>query len=191
MKKTVVLVGDSIRMGYQATVREELVELAWVRSAAMNGGMTTRVVEHIDEWIVAHKPDVVHMNAGLHDIRRDRDGSGKRQVEIDDYAANLRTIFSRARAETDAVLIWATTTPVIEEQHNTTKPFDRMNADINSYNLVAREIAAEYDVEINDLNALVCGKNAGDLMTGDGVHYTPEGSALLGQVVAARICPHL
>jgi len=131
------------------------------------------------------------MNAGLHDIARERDADDCR-VSLEQYEANLRTLFSRLRAETDAVLIWATTTPVIEEKHNSVKPFDRLNADIDAYNAAAVAIAAEYDVEINDLNALVAGQKAdSDLMTPDGVHYTPKGSHLLGQVVASRICPHL
>lgn len=58
--KTVVLIGDSIRMGYEDTVRRELGDAAEVWTPAENGGTSRNVLEHLEEWIISRSPDVVH-----------------------------------------------------------------------------------------------------------------------------------
>ena len=69
--KRVVLIGDSIRMGYQATACRELEGLAEVWKPEQNGGTTQKVLENLDEWAIAQKPDIVHVNCGLHDLRKE------------------------------------------------------------------------------------------------------------------------
>ncbi len=71
--KKLVLVGDSIRMGYQACVRKELSGLSDVWVPEQNGGNSTNVQKHLDEWIISQMADVVHINCGLHDLKRDFD----------------------------------------------------------------------------------------------------------------------
>ena len=84
----VVLVGDSIRMAYAPAVAERLKGKARVISPEENGGDSTNVLEHLDEWVIARKPAVVHFNAGLHDLKRDSK-TGAVQVPLDRYEANL------------------------------------------------------------------------------------------------------
>src|SRR5262245_36573808 len=52
----VVLVGDSIRMGYAPAVAERLKGKARVVSPEENGGDSANVLEHLDAWVIAHKP---------------------------------------------------------------------------------------------------------------------------------------
>src|SRR5215213_10037927 len=66
----VALVGDSIRLGYGPKVAERLKGRAVVLSLEDNGGDSGNVLAHLEEWILREKPDVVHLNCGLHDLKR-------------------------------------------------------------------------------------------------------------------------
>jgi len=181
--KTVVLIGDSIRMGYQETVRAELAGLADVWGPEDNGETSANVVAHLDDWAISRAADVVHVNCGLHDIKKEFD-SGAALIPLDVYAANVREILSRLQKETDATTVWATSTPVIEARHNTAKPFARFEADVAIYNAAAAQIAEELDIVVDDLFAVANAAGTEDLLIEDGVHFTPEGSELLGKAVA-------
>ena len=58
--KRIILVGDSIRMGYQETVRAELVGWADVWTPEQNGGTSENVLAHLDECVVDHNTRVIH-----------------------------------------------------------------------------------------------------------------------------------
>ncbi len=133
----VVLIGDSIRIGYTPYVTEQLQGKAEVVSPRENGGDSSNVLKNLDAWVIDRQPDVIHINAGLHDLKLDRK-TRTHQVELDAYKENLRTILKRLTEETDARILFATTTPVLDERHNTVKPFDRLEADVEAYNGVAR-----------------------------------------------------
>jgi lysophospholipase L1-like esterase len=183
----VVLVGDSIRMGYQKYVEAELAGFAEVTGSEGNGGSTQKVLDHLDRCVIDLAPDVVHLNAGLHDIRRPLD-SNKHQVTLEDYHRNIGTITERIRNETSARLIWATSTPFNEEWHNEVhKPlrdFKRFAADLATYNEALLEEAQRLNLEINDLNAVVVAAGPANSLDKDGVHFTDEGYAMLGKAVA-------
>ena len=53
----VVLVGDSIRLGYAPLVAGKLDGKAVVVSPKANGGDSTNVLKHLDEWVIREKPD--------------------------------------------------------------------------------------------------------------------------------------
>src|SRR6478672_11150930 len=90
----VLLVGDSIRLGYAPGVVTRLSGKAVVVSPPENGGDSANVLSHLDEWVLRQKPDIVHLNCGLHDLKRSR-ANGHHQVELDGYAENLRRIVAR------------------------------------------------------------------------------------------------
>lgn len=181
--KTVLLIGDSIRAGYQETVRKGLADWADVWGPEQNGGTTENVLSHLDEWALARRPDVVHINCGLHDLRKEF-GRDTAAVALSRYADNVRSILTRVRAETEASVIWALTTPVNQEWHHKNKPFDRLEADVVAYNTVAASIARELEIVVNDLFAAVMSAGRDDLLLPDGVHFQPKGYALLGRRVA-------
>jgi len=114
--KSVVLIGDSIRMGYEPIVRQELQEIAVVHASAENGRDSRNVLEHLREWTQPHAPHVVHMNCGLHDLKRVPPAT-ECAVPLEEYAANIRSIFESLK-QTRAKVIWATNTPVDERVHN-------------------------------------------------------------------------
>ncbi|NLS77172.1 MAG: SGNH/GDSL hydrolase family protein [Chloroflexi bacterium] len=188
--KRVVLIGDSIRIGYQGVVRRELEGLAEVGSPDQNGGTSQNVLDHLDEWALAPQPDVVHLNCGLHDLRKEF-GSDQSAVPLDRYQANLEVILRRLRKETHAKVIWALTTPVNEAWHHARKPFDRFEADVIAYNRVAAEICQRMAVPMNDLYQVAMRAGRDQILLPDGVHFTPEGYTILGEAVAGAIRGYL
>lgn len=183
---TIALIGDSIRLGYEPYVREALgtgYEFVELRE---NGYTSANVLAHLEEWCIAPQPQVIHLNCGLHDLKREF-GSSTTAVPLDAYAANLERIMARLRAETDARLIWATTTPVNYERHHANKPFDRLEEDVRAYNAAALEVVTRHGAAVNDLYALVMREGRDRLLLQDGVHFSPEGYALLGEAVGEAV----
>src|SRR5438270_839998 len=73
----VLLIGDSISIGYTLPTRTLFAGKANVHRIPENGGSTARGIEKIDAWLGTGKWDVIHFNWGLHDIRI---VEGKQQV---------------------------------------------------------------------------------------------------------------
>lgn len=182
----VVIIGDSIRMGYQDTVVTELQDWADVWGPEQNGGTSDKVLSHLDDWAIRRQPDILHVNCGLHDLRKEF-GQAVAAVPLDVYEQNVRTIITRVKSETNASVVWALTTPVNQEWHHKNKSFDRFEADVGSYNAVAANIARDLDVVVNDLFATVTAAGRDGLLLPDGVHFKPEGYAVLGRAVADSI----
>ncbi|QDV66172.1 SGNH/GDSL hydrolase family protein [Crateriforma conspicua] len=68
----VLLIGDSISIGYTTAVRSQLSGVANVYRPPTNCGPTTRGVEQIDQWLGDRKWDVIHFNFGLHKLTNPR-----------------------------------------------------------------------------------------------------------------------
>ncbi|QDT07817.1 hypothetical protein K227x_62460 [Rubripirellula lacrimiformis] len=185
----VLLIGDSISIGYMLDARKELAGVANVWRPATNCGPTTRGLTSLDAWLGDRKWDVIHFNFGLHDLKYVGPKGGNLadpkaadsapQVSIEDYATNLRQIARQLKA-TGATVIWRETTPVPEGAKG------RIPGDSKRYNDVAAKVIAEvggietdpmYDVALQHKN----------LQRKADVHYTAEGSALLGKQVAKTV----
>lgn len=187
----VVLIGDSIRLGYAPNVAGRLAGKATVISPPANGGDSANVLAHLEEWVIREKPDVVHLNCGLHDLKLAR-ADGRHQVEPDQYGANLRRIVARIRGETGAALVFANTTPVADERHaRRGAGFDRTDADVRRYNAAALAVMGEAGVAVHDLYWLVEQAGPGRMLGPDGTHFTPEGSDRLAEAVADCIARQL
>jgi lysophospholipase L1-like esterase len=189
--RTVTLLGDSIRIGYAPYVVQRLQGEALVVSPTVNGGDTRRTLANLHEWAVAHRPHVVHFNCGLHDCRRDV-ATGAYQVDLAEYESNLRRIVQRLHEETDAALVFATTTPVVETRHTVNVrrrglSFERTVETIQRYNAIALEVMREAGASIDDLYLVVDRAGPDQLLGEDGVHFTPQGYAILAGAVATSI----
>ena len=185
----VVLIGDSIRMGYQDHIVSQLAGRAEVWAPEENGGDSRNVLSHLDQWVFSRQPDLVHVNCGLHDLKRAF--GAESAVPLAEYERNVRQILQRLQRELNGAVVWATTTPVDETWHHQNKGFDRLEADVEAYNAAARAVAEDLGVPIDDLFAVIEGEGKARLLTQDGVHFTDEGSQLLGRVVAECVWGHL
>ena len=185
----VVLIGDSIRMGYQDHVASELADRAEVWVPEENGGDSRNVLAHLDQWVFSRQPDLVHVNCGLHDLKRAF--GAESEVPLDEYERNVRQILQKLQRELNGAVVWVSTTPVDENLHHQNKGFDRLEADVDAYNAAACAVAEDLGVPIDDLFAVVEREGKARLLTQDGVHFTEEGSQLLGRVVAKCVWGHL
>ena len=173
----VLLIGDSISMGYTLPVRTLLKGKVNLHRIPTNGGPTTRGVENIEQWLGKGKWDMIHFNWGLHDLKYI---NGKHQVSIAEYEANLKKLVKRLK-KTNAKLIWCSTTPV---PLNVNPP--RKNEDVLKFNQVAAAIMKNEEVEINDLYSFAK-ERLTKIQRPDNVHFTSEGSQVLGKEVARVI----
>lgn len=183
--KDVILIGDSTRERYQSDVREFLDGVVNVWAPEDNCRTSAYVLEHLEEWVLNRPRDLVHINCGLHDLQYMHDLT-RPKVPIDEYEINLRSIFARL-VDAGVSFVWATSTPINEDWYNC-KPYKRRyEADVQAYNARALKVAAEYDIAVNDLYETVCQTGRDDILDPDGVHYTPRGSRVLGEVVSRCI----
>ncbi len=184
--KKVVLIGDCIRRDYQPTVQEELADVAEVWGPKQTIKTTRNVLEHLDEWVLKTKPDLIHLNCGLHEIRRYRP-ENPQTVPLPEFRANLNEIFRRIKANTGTTIIWAHTTPIFHERRDKLNSYGRKETDVLGYNAAAVEVADKYDVPIVDLHRVTVENGMDRYMARNGLHFTPEGYVLLGKAVAKTI----
>jgi hypothetical protein len=185
----VLLIGDSISMGYTVPVRELLKGKANVLHPPANCGPTTRGVESIDAWLGDGQWDVIHFNFGLHDMvffaadgktRAEPGTQGARhQVSLEDYEKNLRTLVARLK-KTNARVIWCSTTPVPEGAAG------RVADEAVEFNKVAAKVMTENSIAVNDLHTFAL-PQLSSIQLPKNVHFTPEGSKVLAKQVASTI----
>jgi lysophospholipase L1-like esterase len=179
----VLLIGDSISMGYTVPVQKLLEGKANVHRIPTNGGPTTNGTAHIKQWLGDSKWDVIHFNWGLHDIKIMPDGT--RQVSPEDYEKNLRSLVATLKS-TGAKLIWCSTTPVSE---GTTGPV-RTNDNVLAYNAIAKKIMDENGIQTDDLYAFAL-PQLSTIQLPKNVHYNAAGYSTLAEQVVKAITPDL
>lgn len=184
----VLLIGDSISFGYAPFVAEKLKGIANVYrlsgtiGATINGALrldSANAVSKMDGWLYAQKWAVIHFNWGLHDIKRDKDNTP--QVPIEQYEKNLKELLPKLK-KSGAHLIWASTTPVPEGKLS---PL-RQKGDEETYNDATRRLMDENQISINDLHAFIK-PHLKTAQHPNNVHFTQEGSKLLGEKVSSEI----
>lgn len=187
-----LLIGDSISVGYTAPAREALRGKVNLHRIPGNGGDTIRGLDNLSKWLAPGKGswDLIHFNWGLWDLcyrnpeaqtQGNRDKvNGTLTLTPVEYAANLENLAQQLQ-QTGAKLIFATTTPVPEGE------IGRVLGDDVIYNRTAREVMKRLGIPVNDLHAIMAGKMPEFARAPADVHFTPEGSDLLGRAVAKAI----
>jgi dienelactone hydrolase/lysophospholipase L1-like esterase len=188
----VVLVGDSIRIGYEPFVAKHLDGKAEVVSPGSKAaGDSAWLLKNLDDFVIKHKPDVIHLNVGLHDLRHDRKKKSY-QIEIETYEKNLDAILVRLKKETTATIVFASTTPIDDDRHaKRGGGYDRFEKDVTRYNDVALRVCRKHGVVVHDLHHLVHHVGAGKMLDKDGTHYTKDGKVRLAEAVTDCVVRHL
>lgn len=176
----VLLIGDSISVGYTVPVRRLLEGKANVHRPPENCESTTYGLQKIKDWLGEGQWDVIHFNWGIWDTHHLADGSVRTSPER--YKKNLRELVSILKA-TKAKLIWSASTPLETRRHGDLTVQER---DIPVYNAVAAKVMRETKVPTDDLYADVQPR-IGELRSDDGCHYTPAGYEFLAERVAESI----
>lgn len=188
--KKILLIGDSIRQGYDKYVKMAFEGEAEVFFPEENCRFTVYVLRDIVTWKSRFKLDetldCIHWNAGLWDDLIWYDG--KPLVPVEQYAEYVERICVEIRRLfPNTKMIFATSTPVVEQEYTTTA---RYNADTERYNAVAAEIVRRYGGEINDLYELM--KDKPISYHSDPTHYyTKDGTEVLTEQVVSCIEKHL
>lgn len=177
--KNVLLIGDSIRAGYDKAVKKSLEGKAEVYFPEENCRFASYVLRHFHEYMGDVKFDVVHWNAGLWDNLRLF--GEEPHTPIDIYAYYIDRICIRIKKLCpDAKVIFATSTSVLSEKMS--EDFKRYNEEIEEYNKVAVEIVKKHGFAVNDLYSL--SKTLDESVHSDAVHYyTPEGTEVFANKV--------
>lgn len=185
----VLLIGDSISIGYTLPTRRLLEGKANVHRPAENCGPTINGLKKLDEWLGDSKWDVIHFNWGLHDLKYmgpkgqnladPASDSSHQQVPIDEYQQNLETLVKRLE-QTGAKLIWRNTTPVPPGSQG------RVVGDSVRYNEAAAKVMKEHNIQIHDMYSFVYPK-MDEIMLKANVHFTPEGYEHLAGEVATVV----
>ncbi len=189
-RANVLLIGDSISIGYGLDVRQNMDKEANVyrpmvsSTIVQNGGDTRRGLENLDTWLGDRIWDVIHFNFGLHDLKYvDSKGNrvsverGNQNLTRVEYARNLQSIVDRLQ-QTGAALIWASTTPVPAGSGG------RVEGDAALYNQVAAQIMERNGIPVNDLYARVKPHLATYQLPAN-VHFNAQGSRFLADRVVA------
>ncbi len=174
----VLLIGDSISVGYTVPVQKLLAGKANVHRAPTNCGPTTTGLKQLDRWLGDGRWDVIHFNWGLHDLKQI---DGKHQVPVDAYEKNLRELVGRLK-KTGATLIWCATTPVPTGANSPPRKVE----DVIAYNAAAKRVMDENQIATDDLYAFALPRLA-KIQRPANVHFLPEGSKALAEQVVASI----
>ena len=186
-KPKILIIGDSISIGYTPFVQEKFEGSAIVVHNPGNAQHTGTGLEKIEEWIGDESWDIIQFNWGLWDLayrhpdskeygNRDK-VNGKITFSLQEYEQNLDSLVTIIQEKTDAKLIFATTTYVPKKEAG------RFAKDAQKYNKMAKSIMKKHGVLINDLYPL-SKKIHSELGLGEtDVHYTPEGYKELGKIV--------
>lgn len=182
----VLLLGDSISIGYTLPVRALLKVKANVHRPPENCASTRAGLRDLDKWLGTGKWDVIHFNWGLHDLKYvDENGQladkakGKQFVPLEEYEKNLTTLVERLQ-KTGATLIWCSSTPVPEGTQG------RVAGEETRYNEVALKIMKQKGVAVDDLWAFAKPRLA-KIQLPANAHYSSEGSQELAKQVASEI----
>ncbi len=188
--KNSLLIGDSIRMGYDKSVKKTLEGKANVIFPDENCRFASYVLRHFHEYlndIKGEDIDVIHWNAGLWDCLRLFEEEP--QTPIDVYAYYIERICLRIKKICpNARVIFATSTKVLSEKMS--KDFKRYNEEIEKYNETAVKIVGKYGFKVNDLYALSV--TLPEEVHSDAVHYyTPAGTEAFTNQVLSFVVPEL
>jgi acyl-CoA thioesterase-1 len=185
----VLLIGDSISIGYTVDVQNLLKDKANVHRIPGNGGPTINGLKNLKTWLGDTKWDVIHFNWGLHDLKYvgpdnanladPKLPTSRQQVSLAEYEKNLAELVKQMQA-TGAKLIWRTTTPVPEGSSG------RIAGDEVKYNEVAARVMKAQGIMTDDLYAHAMVKLK-EIQRPANVHFTEEGSRYLAKQVAAII----
>lgn len=184
----VLLIGDSISIGYTIPVRNQLAGKANLHRIPTNGMYSANGLANIKEWLGKEKWDVIHFNWGIWDTHMiGADGSimtaedekigkpGSIRTSIFEYESNLTKLVD-IMLSSGAKLIWASSTPI------TCRP-DKRLADIDRYNLAALTVMKKKGVIIDDLNVYIK-PHLKEMQMDDGCHFLPAGDEYLGKKVS-------
>jgi lysophospholipase L1-like esterase len=187
----VLVIGDSISLGYTPVLSAELKGTANVFHVPDNANDTAWILKYLEPWLQAVGQahyKVILFNSGLHDFERLVDNklnaSGPAAIPLADYKANLEKIILRLQPHADK-LIWVNTTFVPEGSAG------RRPEDLRVYNDAAAAIMAAHQIQTIDLYSISAIDRSTYGLSATNVHYKPEGYRRFADKIAKTLAPDL
>ena len=190
----VLIIGDSISIGYTPYVKKALEGKAHVVHNPGNAGDTGRGLKRLDNWLGDTQWDVIHFNWGLWDLcyrHPDSEVYGNRDkvngtvtFSPREYGENLEKLVIQLK-KTGSKLIFATTTYVPRGEAG------RKFGDDKRYNKVAVKVMKEHGIQINRLNKISRKIHRKHAKAEDDVHFTDKGYQQLAKPVVDVIRENL
>ena len=198
----ILILGDSISIGYTPFVKELLAGKANVTRPTLENGNpencegTTKGIQNLERWLTnsgagnsVFQWDIIHFNFGLHDVKHVNPVTGENsnnpsdplQAALKQYKKNLEIIVDKLKAS-GATLIFATTTPYPDKVGGPLRD-PGMSA---KYNKAAVKIMNRNNIIVNDLYAFMLPR-MNEMQQPENVHFNPEGYNALAKKVADRI----
>lgn len=181
--KKIMLLGDSIRLGYQAKVVDLLAGKVAVTGPEDNCRFSAYTLFNLSAWVPDDDFDVIQWNNGQWDTCHMPDG--RIHTPLATYL-ELQERIAVILLKKTRRLIFATTTPVWPEQFTSGSIHPRRDEDIRAYNSAARELSGKLGIEINDLHPHIA-QDVRQYISDDMVHLTEAGNSLCAGRIAAVI----
>lgn len=187
-KPKILIIGDSISIGYTPYVKNHFTDSAIIKHNPGNAQHTGTGLKKIQEWMGDEDWDIIQFNWGLWDlcyrhtdskVQGNRDKlNGEITFSLEDYERNLEAIVQKIKQVSDAHLIFVTTSYVPEDEAG------RYKKDAQKYNRVSKRIMKKYNVTVNDIykESKSIHKKFGKGT--DDVHYFEQGYEQLGIVIS-------
>ena len=176
----VLLLGDSLRMGYEPLVRKKLEDKAYVGGPDENGRWAAYTLNSLRFWLGQFpEPDVIHWNNGLWDLGDDYQLGRPFSLPEEYESALERTITVLNKLFPKARIIMATTMPTDNPD----------SSDIEAYNEIIKKVARRHEIPVNDLFPIV--KSDVSLIGSDHIHLTDEGFEKVAEKVSDEILKYL
>lgn len=181
--KQILLIGDSIRMGYCEYVKDLLKDRAEVIYPSENCRSSQNIIINLLNWshlCDKEKVEIIHFNCGQWDAAHFNYDLTP-LTSLSEYRKNLCAIVQQMkRIFPNAKLVFATTTPMNPAYPQTINP--RTTEDIIAYNDAAKQVMEEHGIAINDL--FLFAENWGPEHYIDYCHMTEISYKCLGKQVS-------
>ena len=186
-KPKILIIGDSISIGYTLYVKTYFSNSAIVSHNPGNAQHTGTGLTNIEEWLAKDQWDVVQFNWGLWDLcyrhpdskefgNRDKI-NGKPEFTVSEYASNLDSLVTIIKRKSNAKLIFVTTTYVPKDEPG------RSENDVQNYNDAAKKIMKKHSVSVNDIYEASVSIHKLNGNGSNDVHYQKEGYEKLGTLI--------
>ncbi len=180
--KNVLLIGDSVMNGFHQSVIDSLKTVAnvdyWLTPKHLK---SDHLFSDLEKVVSFRKYDVIQFNIGLHGWPEGRIGDDEYVPQLETY---IRTLEAKAG---DARLIWASITPVTEQDRAV------LNKDINpviaARNVLAERLMNSHGITVNYLYGLLVDKL--QLARLDRFHWQAEGYSLMASQTVKYILHEL
>ena len=172
----VLLIGDSISVGYSARVTELLAGKARVDRLGVSFGISDPALLKQTAFMLSeYKYAAIQFNNGLHGGH----------ITDSEYESSLRNFAkSLKKLSGNAALIWASSTPVTMKDDPQTFNSSQ-NSVVKKRNEIAAGVMSDLGIPINDLYGAVVDNP--ELKSSDGCHFNSEGYNVLGSAVARAL----